>query len=147
MRWSRETVPVTAVAIDTECVKTYAAWRAARPGHWLAAALAADVATYATAGDRSAAVLPWLVLDLWLAYRIWNGGATALAWFRGLQLAAVFIFGVALALAQLGERFSTTAGPGALVLCAVVAWCLMATALSEHVAAAPSSSRPAVSAG
>jgi len=71
-------------------------WRTDRPALWLAAALLAAVATYATASDRSEAAVPWLLLDLWLARRIWHGGATALAWFRGLQCVGAVLFGTVL---------------------------------------------------
>ena len=71
----------------------YIDWRSARPGRWLVAALAASVATYVTAPVRSGGVLLWILLDQWLAYRIWRGGTIALAWFRGLQICGVVLFG------------------------------------------------------
>jgi hypothetical protein len=38
-------------------------------GAWLAAALVADVVTFLT-DARTSSVLPWLLLDIWLTYRI-----------------------------------------------------------------------------
>ena len=122
---------------DTWPVKKYVDWRAARPGLWLIAALVATVATYMTAADRSTSVLPWLLLDLWLARRVWRGGATALAWFRFLQLLGVFLFGYVLIAAQFSSNLESTAGLGTVMLFALASWCLLAPALSRHVAAVP----------
>jgi hypothetical protein len=49
-------------------VDRYRRWRLANPGRWLVVALGADLATYLT--NARASVLPWLLVDLWLAYRI-----------------------------------------------------------------------------
>ncbi|MGH3506707.1 MAG: hypothetical protein ACRDO2_05840 [Nocardioidaceae bacterium] len=113
----------------------YAMWRTDRPGLWLAAALLAAVATYTTASDRSVAVVPWLLLDLWLARRIWHGGATALAWFRGLQWSGAILFGTVLVAERWDSSIVTKAGPGTVLVFALSGWCLMAPALTRHVSA------------
>lgn len=115
----------------------YSALRAARPGLWLLAALVTDLVTYTSAHARSTAVLPWLLLDLWLTYRTWRGGGTALAWFRGLQLLGVTLLGLALASAAFDTGIETATGPVTVVLYAVSLWCLMSPALTEHVTAGP----------
>ncbi len=127
-------VPPWGARAHTAFVRNYVAWRDARPGRWLVAGLAAAVAAYATAADRSAPVLPWLLLDLWLAHRIWKGGATALAWFRGLQGFALFSFGAVWVSGLWDGYVGTTAGPGPILMWGVSVWCLMSPALSRHVA-------------
>jgi hypothetical protein len=112
---------------------TYSAWRSARPGLWLGAALAAELAVYATAA-RDASVMPWLLLDLWLVFRIWKRGATSLAIFRFLQALGVTLFGLVLVLARWDHHVETAATPGTVALFAVSTWCLLAPALSLHVA-------------
>lgn len=112
----------------------YSAWRSARPGLWLGAALAADLAIYATAA-RGGSVMPWLLLDLWLVFRIWKRGATALAIFRFLQALGVTLFGLVLVLARWDHHVGTAATPGTVALFALSTWCLLAPALSLHVAA------------
>ncbi len=87
--------------------------------------------------ERSAAVMLWMLLDLWLAFRIWRGGATALAWFRGLQILGVVLIGTVLVAARWAENLGTGAGPEMVVFLAVSAWCLLAPALSRHVALVP----------
>lgn len=114
-------------------MREYSAWRASQPGLWLFAALAAEIATYSTASGRSVAVMPWLLLDLWLALRIWRHGAIALAVFRFLQVLAVTLFGLVLVLSHWGDHIGTTTGPGTAVLWALSTWCLFAPALSLHV--------------
>ncbi|HSE70330.1 MAG TPA: hypothetical protein VLA97_06195 [Nocardioidaceae bacterium] len=113
----------------------YSSWRGARPGWWLVAGLVAALAVYTTAAERSAPVSFWPLIDLWLAHRVWRGGATALAWFRGLQGAGAVIFGVVLVLDVWSGGFVATTGPGTAALYALSAWCLMAPALTQHVAA------------
>jgi hypothetical protein len=117
-------------------VSRYVDWRSARPGLWLTAAFAAEVATYASAAERSAAVMPWLLLDLWLVHRIWRGGATALAWFLALQTLGLVLFGTVLVMASWEGGPETAAGPGTVALLALSVWCLLAPALSRHVSAA-----------
>lgn len=112
----------------------YAALRASRPGLWLVAAVVTDVAVYATSPGRGASVWPWLALDLWLAYRTWNGGARALAWFRVLQVLGVGLFGLVLLISYWDRSLHTTAGPVTVLLLLVSAWSLLAPALSRHVA-------------
>jgi hypothetical protein len=105
------------------------------------AALAASTATYASAVERSAAVMPWLLLDLWLAHRVWRGGATALAWFVALQTLGMVLFGTVLVTAWWESSPTTAACPGTVVLYALSVWCLLAPALSRHVSAASGSRR------
>jgi hypothetical protein len=113
-------------------MSTYSAWRDSRPDLWLAVALVAQVATYATAAQRPTVVLPWLLLDLWLAFRIWKRGPVALACLRFLQVLATTLSGLALALSPWDDSLDTTVGPGTVALWAVSAWCLFAPALSVH---------------
>jgi hypothetical protein len=100
------------------------------------AALAASTATYVSAAERSVAVMPWLLLDLWLAHRIWRGGATALAWFLALQTIGLVLFGTVLVTSWWEGGPETTAGPGTVALYALSVWCLLAPALSRHVSTA-----------
>jgi hypothetical protein len=79
----------------------------------------------------------WLLLDLWLAHRIWHSGATALAWFRGLQILGVVLFGTVLVATRWVEDLGTGAAPDTVLLFAVSAWCLLAPALSRHTALVP----------
>ena len=131
-----QNVDPAAALVDTGHVSSYIDWRSARPGRWLVAALAASVATYATAPVRSGGVPLWILLDLWLAHRIWRGGAIALAWFQGLQILGVVLFGTVL-FATRWVDLATGAGPHTVLLFALSAWCLTASALSRHVARVP----------
>jgi hypothetical protein len=108
----------------------YRTWRTGNPGGWLAAALLADLLTYVGA-DRSG-VLPWLLLDLWLTYRVWRGGSVALFWFGVMQTLGACLFGLTLVLAAVDGSVSTAATPATVVCFAVSAWCLKAPALRRH---------------
>ena len=79
-------------------------------------------------------MLPWIVLDLWLALRIWKRGSIALGLFRFLQALGTSIFGLVLIVSQWDDQVATTAGPGTVALWALSTWCLFAPALSRHVA-------------
>ena len=109
-------------------------WRQRRPGVWLGAALVADLLVFAVSADLSFGTLPWVALDIWLAHRIWKRGATALAWFRGLQMLGLVLFAAAVALARWQDNVGTDATVGTVLLQGLSLWCLMAPALSDHVA-------------
>ena len=95
------------------------------------AALVADLARYLT--EARAGVLLWLVLDLWLAHRIWRGGLLALTTFRVLQTIGACLFGLVLVPKMFSPEAVTAPGPAVAVLFALSAWCLMAPALQRHV--------------
>ena len=99
---------------------------------WLAVALVADLGTY-WASSQVSGLLFWLALDLWLTYRIWRGGATALAWFKFLQLFGVIVHGTALLTSQWEDSIGTGANLGTVALLTISFWSLMAPALSLHV--------------
>ena len=108
----------------------YLRWRDAHPGRWLAVALAAEAATFV--GDSRPDVMPWLLVDLWLAHRIWRGGPAALLWCRVLQTLAASLFGIVVVMSLVAGDVTRDAHPGAFVLYAVSAWCLMAPGLHRH---------------
>jgi hypothetical protein len=132
------------MVIHTRVVTRYSVARKSNPEGWLAVAIVADVGAYWAASQVSG-LLFWLALDLWLTYRIWRGGATALMWFRFLQLLGVVLHGSVLLFSQWEDSIDTGANPGTVVLLAISLWCLMAPALSQHVNRLPSDqSAPAV---
>jgi hypothetical protein len=112
-------------------MERYLRWRNAYPGQWLAAALVADVATLMT-DARTSSVLPWLLVDVWLTYRIWRGGPVALLWFRVLQTLGACLFGIVLAMSLVTGEAGRNAHPELVALYAISAWCLMAPALLRH---------------
>lgn len=112
-------------------MERYLRWRNAYPFQWLAAALVADVATFLT-DARTSSVLPWLLIDTWLTYRIWRGGPVALLWFRVLQTLGACLFGIVLLMSLVAGDVGRNAHPGLVALYAVSAWCLMAPALLRH---------------
>jgi hypothetical protein len=122
----------------------YSTARKSTPEGWLAVAIVADVGAYWAASQVSGLVF-WLALDLWLTYRIWRGGATALASFKFLQLLGVVLHGSVLLFSLWEDSIGTGANQGTVVLFAISLWCLMAPALSQHVQGRPSDqSAPAV---
>ncbi len=106
------------------------------PGRWLGVALVADLLSYTTVDHGpGAGTLWWVALDLWLAYRVWRHGSTALAVFRGFQLFGLIAFGVVVALSPWQDNLATDATLATVGLYAVSVWALMAPALSGHVTA------------
>lgn len=122
---------------DIGRVKYSSNWRQQRPGVWLGAGLVASLLTYASATDRVSGTPLWVALDLWLAHRIWKRGATALAWFRGLQTFGLVLFATAVVLARWQDNVGTGATVGTVLLYALSLWSLTAPALSDHVAPPP----------
>lgn len=114
-------------------MERYRISRCSRPGRWLVAALAADFTTYVFAGGRTQGVILWVLLDLWLAHRIWNGGPIALTVFRFLQTLGAALFGVVLTFGG-PLNMQAAASPMVVVLYVVSAWCLFAQALDVLVA-------------
>jgi len=112
-------------------MERYLRWRNSHPGWWLTVALGAEAATYLS-GARPEA-MPWLMVDLWLAHRIWRGGPTALLWCRVLQTLGASLFGIVIVLSLLAGDLGRNASPGVFALYAVSAWCLMSPALLRHV--------------
>jgi hypothetical protein len=112
-------------------VDRYLRWRSAAPGRWLVAACLAVLGSYLT--DARSSVVPWLLFDLWLAYRIWHGGLLALTTYRVLQTMAACLFGGVLVLNLVSPGVFTGPGPETGLLFAASAWCLMARALQGHV--------------
>jgi hypothetical protein len=65
-----------------------------RPGRWLLAALSFDLAMYATSTreyPEGMSVTPWVLLDLFLFWRIWRGGTKARTVLIFLTLLAVVL--------------------------------------------------------
>lgn len=112
-------------------MEQYLSWRNAHAGGWLAAALVTDVATFLTDAQTSSA-LPWLLIDIWLTYRIWRGGPVALLWFRVLQTLGACLFGIVLLMSLVGGSVGRNAHPELVALYAISAWCLMAPPLLRH---------------
>lgn len=111
--------------------------RLTHPLTWLLAALTADLASYSAASDLSAPGF-WIALDLFLTYRIYRGGATALAWFRFLLALGTLLPGIFLVLSHLSSSFETGGTPLTVALLLVSLWCLAAPALTRHVQSSPS---------
>lgn len=120
-------------------MRKYSDLRSERPGVWLSLALAVDLLTYATGADAFSGTWLWVALSVWLAHRIWRGGATALAWYRGLQTFCLCLFAIAFVAARLDDAISTGATASTLVLYGLSVWFLLAPALSRHVDAAADS--------
>ena len=112
-------------------MERFVRWRNAHPGHWLTVALGAEAATLMS--DARPDVMPWLLVDLWLAHRIWRGGPTALLWFRVMQTLAASLFGIVVVMSVLTGDVGRNAHPGVFALYAISAWCLMSPALLSHV--------------
>jgi hypothetical protein len=73
-----------------------------------------------------------VLLDAWLAYRVWRGGPVALLWFRVLQTLGACLFGIVLLMSLVGADVGSNAHPGIVAAYAFSAWCLMAPALFFH---------------
>jgi hypothetical protein len=122
-------------------VRAYLAFRSARPGLWLLAALTAALLTY-TGEARADVAQSWMLLDLFLAYRIWRRGQISLRVFRFLQALGTAIFGIGVAAGLVHGDFDGLSSPWVVAPFAISLWCSFAPAISMHVfgpAAAPQS--------
>jgi hypothetical protein len=99
---------------------------------WLLAALTATLVTY-TGEARADAAQSWMLLDLFLAYRIWRRGRIALRLFRFLQALGTAIFGLAVAAGLVHGDFDGLSSPWVAVPFALSLWCSFAPAISMHV--------------